>query len=162
VEAGECRAEKIERSNLAMANASKRPRDLNVVGEVVRIHLSGADTGGAFALVENVSRPGGGPPPHIHSNEDEGFYVVEGDVEFLLGDRWVRAAAGTSLLGPRGVPHTFRNVGATPSRVLATIAPAGFERFFEEIDRLSAAGPPTPETLIALGQRYGLSFLPPG
>ena len=147
---------------MTMPSARNVPRDLNVVGDIVRIHLSGSDTGGAFAVVEDVSQPGGGPPPHVHHNEDEGFHVLEGDVEFLLGDRWVRAAAGASFFGPRGVPHTFRNVGATPSRVMATISPAGFERFFVEVDGLAASGPPTPERLIALGQRYGLDFLPPG
>jgi mannose-6-phosphate isomerase-like protein (cupin superfamily) len=137
-------------------------RNLAVVGDVVRILVGSADTGGAFAMIEEVSPPGGGPPPHIHQNEDEGFYVIEGDVEFLLGDRWVRAGAGASLFGPRGVPHTFRNVGSKPSRVLATIAPGGFERFFEDVDRMAQSGPPTPEALIALGKRYRLEFLPPG
>jgi mannose-6-phosphate isomerase-like protein (cupin superfamily) len=132
------------------------------VGDTIRIHLSGADTGGGFALIEETSPPGGGPPPHVHHNEDELFYVLEGELEFLLGDRRVRAGVGSSFFGPRGVPHTFRNVGVAPSRVLATISPAGFERFFEEVDRLAASGPPTPEVLIALGKNYALDFLPPG
>lgn len=140
--------------------ANRSVRDLGVVGDVVRIHLDGAATGGAFALVEEITPPGGGPPPHVHHHEDEAFFVVEGDVEFLLGDRWVAAPAGTSVFGPRGVPHTFRNAGTTPCRMLVTIAPAGFERFFEEVDRLAVNEPPAPETLIALGQRYGLEFLP--
>jgi quercetin dioxygenase-like cupin family protein len=135
------------------------PRDLAVVGDIVRIHLGGEDTGGAFAVIESISRPGGGPPPHVHQREDEGFYVLEGDVEFLVEGRWVRVPAGSGLFGKRGVPHTFRNAGTAPSRVLATIYPAGFERFFVEVDRLSASGPPAPEQLVALGKRYGLEFL---
>ena len=145
-----------------MTGGTTSPRDLAVVGDTVRILLAGADTGGGFALIEETSPPGGGPPPHVHHNEDEVFYVVEGTVEFLLGNRWVRAGAGTGFFGPRGVPHTFRNAGSGPSRVLATISPAGFERFFEEVDRLAASGPPTPEALIELGKRYALDFLPPG
>ena len=88
--------------------------------------------------------------------------MLEGEVEFLVGDRWVRAGVGASLFGPRGVAHTFRNVGSTPSRELATISPAGFERFFEEVDRLAARGEAAPDALIALGKRYRLDFLPPG
>ena len=87
--------------------------------------------------------------------------MLEGEVEFLVGDRWVRVAPGASLFGKRGVPHTFRNAGTTPSRMLVTIAPAGFEQFFVDVDRLSASGPPTPDQLVALGKHYGLEFLPP-
>jgi len=144
-----------------MTMANNEPRDLDVVGDVIRIHLDGAATGGSLAIVEEITPPGGGPPPHVHRNEDEAFYVLEGELEFLLGDRWTRVAPGASVFGPRGVPHTFRNVGAASSRVLAVLTPAGFERFFEEVDRLAAAGPPPPQQLIELGARYGLEFLPP-
>ena len=137
------------------------PRTLSVVGDQVRILLGGAQTGGAFAMVEDVIPPGGGPPPHVHQHEDEGFVVLEGEVEFLVGDRWVRAAPGASFFGKRGTTHTFRNAGTTPSRVVVTIAPAGFEQFFVDVDRLSASGPPTPDQLVALGKRYGLEFLLP-
>jgi quercetin dioxygenase-like cupin family protein len=144
-----------------MTNEDHGPRKLSVVGSTVRIILSGADTEGAFALVEDVTPPGGGPPPHVHHNEDEGFYVLEGDVEFLAGDRWFRGGPGKTFFGKRDEPHTFRNVGSKPSRVLVTIAPAGFESFFVEVDRLAANGPPTPDLLIELGKRYGMEFLPP-
>jgi quercetin dioxygenase-like cupin family protein len=151
-----------------MTTAAKTPAiprsdcgDLAVVGDVIRIHIGSAETGGVFSMIEEISPPGGGPPPHIHRDEDEGFYVLEGEVEFLLGDRWVRVAPGASAFGKRGVPHTFRNVGSAPSRVLATISPGGFERFFEEVDRMAQSAPPTPEQLVALGGRYGLQFLPP-
>ena len=137
-------------------------KTLNVVGSRVRIMLSGEQTGGAFTMVEDVTPPGGGPPPHIHSREDEGFVVLEGEIEILAGDRWVRGPPGTAAFAPRGVPHTYRNAGSTPSRMLVTISPAGFEKFFVEVDRMSASGPPTPEKLIELGAKFGLEFLPPG
>jgi mannose-6-phosphate isomerase-like protein (cupin superfamily) len=137
-------------------------RTLQVVGSQIRVLLGGAQTGGAFTIVEDTTPPGGGPPPHVHQREDEGFVVLEGEIEVLLGDRWVRVPPGTSVFGPRGVPHTFRNVGKAPSRMIVTISPAGFEHFFAEVDRMSAGGPPTPEQLIELGAKYGLQFLPPG
>ena len=137
-------------------------RTLDVVGSRVRVLLGGEQTGGAFTLVEDVTPPGGGPPPHIHSREDEGFVVLEGEIEILAGGRWVRVPPGTGAFAPRGAPHTYRNVGSTPSRMVVTIAPSGFENFFIEVDRLSASGPPTPEQLIELGAKYGLEFLPPG
>lgn len=137
-------------------------RTLDVVGSRIRVLLGGEQTGGTFAMVEDITPPGGGPPPHVHSREDEGFVVLEGEIEVLSQDRWVRVPVGTSVFAPRGVPHTFRNAGKTPSRMVVTIAPAGFERFFIAVDRASASGPPTPEVLIELGRRYGLEFLPPG
>lgn len=141
---------------------TNEPKPLAVVGDVIRVLLGGAASEGKSAMIEETSPPGGGPPPHVHAHEDETFYVLEGEVEFLLGDRWTPVSPGTSVWGPRGVAHTFRNVGSAPSRVLAVLTPAGFERFFEEVDRLSQSGPPAPEQLVALGQRYGLTFLPPG
>jgi mannose-6-phosphate isomerase-like protein (cupin superfamily) len=142
--------------------SDQAPKTLAVVGDKVRILLSGEQTGGAFAVVEDTAPPGGGPPPHIHQREDEGFVVIEGEFEFLLGDRWVRVSSGGSVFGKRGVPHTFRNVGSTTGRLVVTISPAGFEKFFVEVDRMSATAPPSPEQLIALGAKYGLEFLPPG
>jgi quercetin dioxygenase-like cupin family protein len=137
-------------------------RALDVVGSKIRILLGKAQTGGVFTVVEDVTPPGGGPPPHVHRNEDEAFVVLEGEMEFLAGDRWVRAGAGFSFFAKRGIPHTFRNAGSSPSRMLVTIAPSGFEEFFVEVDRMSASGPPTPDQLVELGKRYGLEFLPPG
>jgi quercetin dioxygenase-like cupin family protein len=136
-------------------------RTLDVVGSHIRVLLGGEQTGGAFTIVEDVTPPGGGPPPHIHSREDEAFVVLEGEIEILSGGRWTRVPVGTSVFAPRGVPHTFRNAGSTPSRMIVTIAPSGFENFFVEVDRMSASAPPTPEQLIELGAKYGLEFLPP-
>ena len=137
-------------------------RTLDVVGSRIRVLIGGEQSGGAFTIVDDVTPPGGGPPPHIHSREDEGFVVLEGEIEILAGDRWVRVPPGTGAFAPRGVPHTYRNVGSTPSRMVVTISPSGFENFFIEVDRMSASGPPTPEQLIELGAKYGLEFLPPG
>ena len=136
-----------------MTNEDHGPR--RVVGSTVRIILSGADTEGAFALVEDVTPPGGGPPPHVHHNEDEGFYVLEGEVEFLAGDRWFRGGAGTNFSASEHAAH-LQERGLEAEPVPATIAPAGFESFFVEVDRLRDR-PPTPDLLIELGKRFGLS-----
>jgi mannose-6-phosphate isomerase-like protein (cupin superfamily) len=136
-------------------------RPLSVVGDQVRILLGGAQTGGTLSIVEDVTPPGGGPPPHVHRREDEAFFVIEGDVEFMVGDRWVRVAPGSCFFAKRDIPHTFRNAGSKPCRMLTTITPAGFEEFFVEADRISANGPPTPDQLVAVGKRFGLEFLPP-
>ena len=69
-------------------------------GDLYRFLVTGEETGGAYFAMEAVVPPGGGPPPHIHRNEDETFYVVEGTMDFLLGDAWIAAGVGDFV----GVP----------------------------------------------------------
>jgi quercetin dioxygenase-like cupin family protein len=104
-----------------------------VVGDLVTFKISGEDAAGAFTLGEEIIPPQGGPPPHTHTREDETFYVLEGELEFVVGGRTISAAAGSVVYGPRGIVHSFRNVVSTPSRMVVIITPAGLEEFFEEV-----------------------------
>ncbi len=139
-----------------------------VAGDLVTLKVVGEDTGGAFLLGEEVSLPGGGPPPHIHHREDEIFCVLEGEYEFLVGERTIRAGAGSIVYGPRNIPHTFKNVGTTPARMLAFVTPAGFEGFLEEVGQEATDGSSPPpfgqeeiERLLATAPTYGIEMLPP-
>ncbi len=132
---------------------------LRVVGDIVRLKVSGSDTGGAFALIEEISPPGNGTPLHVHSREDELFYVLEGTLEFRCGDQVHQATPGFTVFGPRNIPHNFRNIGDTPSRILVFIYPAGFEQFFVELDGISQSGTPELPRLMDLGEKYGLKIL---
>jgi quercetin dioxygenase-like cupin family protein len=120
------------------------------------------DTLGAYSLIEFIVAPGTGPIPHRHSREDESFYILDGQLEFRVGERIVTAGAGSFLLAPRGIPHTFKNVGTTPARVLVTISPAGLEKFFDERRALSKELPTTDPTYAgrskALNEKYGLEY----
>jgi mannose-6-phosphate isomerase-like protein (cupin superfamily) len=79
-----------------------------------------------FAIIEIAS--GRELEPHIHESEDDAFYIVEGEMTFLFGDRSVAAGPGTFVLVPPGVEHAFRNDGELPVRMLNVHAPAGFDR----------------------------------
>lgn len=136
-------------------------KKLNVLGDEVTIKVSSAETGGTCAVIEDVCPPGGGPPLHIHQWEDEAFYILEGDYEFRLGDQRMRAGQGTFAFLPRGIAHTFKNVGTTTGRHIVTITPGGFERFFERIDQLSQNGPPDFEKVLAAADSFGLIFVGP-
>src|SRR5918994_5841423 len=92
-----------------------------LVGDRITVKLTSEDTGGAYSVAEEISPPQGGPPPHTHREEDEGLYVLEGEVEFLLGEDTIPAGAGSYVHAPRGVLHTFKNVGTSPSRVLVVL-----------------------------------------
>ncbi|NKB71702.1 MAG: cupin domain-containing protein [Candidatus Latescibacteria bacterium] len=124
--------------------------------------LTAGDTRGAFSIVETLVQPGMGPGPHRHSMEDEGFYVLEGQEEYRVGDRVISASAGSFIFAPRGIPHAYKNAGTTPSRHITIIAPAGFKRFLDERNalrkELSATDPAYPGRLKALTDKYGLEY----
>jgi mannose-6-phosphate isomerase-like protein (cupin superfamily) len=95
-----------------------------LVGDLLTVEVASEDTDGAFAIVEESTPPQGGPPPHLHQQAGEVLYVLEGEVEFLVGERTIRAGTGSCAYIPRRVLHTFKNVGTSPSRVLA-VTPGG-------------------------------------
>ena len=136
-------------------------KTLNVLGDQVTIKVSSAESGGTCAVIEDVCPPQSGPPQHIHKWEDEAFYILEGEYELRMGDQLLRAGKGAFAFLPRGIAHTFKNVGTTPGRHLVTIMPGGFERFFERIDQISQAGPPDFEKVLALADSFGLIFVGP-
>lgn len=151
----------------AKINMPGEGRSVWLVGDLITVKVSSEETGGAFAVAEERTPPQGGPPPHLHANEDETLYVLEGEVEFLVGDQTTRAGAGSSAYVPRNILHTFKNVGETPSRMLAVVSPGGLEGFFLEAGQEVTEGSSPPEgepdvgRIVEIGQRYGVEFPPP-
>lgn len=144
-------------------------RTIAVVGDVYRFLATGDDTGGRYALWEAVVPPGGGPPPHVHSREEEGFYILEGEITFTVGGEQMVATAGTFANMPVGTPHAFKNESNRPARMLISVAPAGLENMFFEVGvplepGSTAALPPTKEEierLLAAAPKYGIELLLP-
>jgi quercetin dioxygenase-like cupin family protein len=139
-----------------------------VAGDLVTFKVVGEDTGGAYSLFEVESNPGGGPPPHVHRSEDEIFCVLEGEHEISIGGRTIRAGAGSVVYGPKNVAHSYKNVGATPGRILGFVAPAGLEGFFEEVgeEATDESSPPPfgqkeTERLLAAAPKYGIEIQSP-
>ena len=104
----------------------------SAVGDVYRVLASSRQTGGVYTLSEIRVSPNNGPLPHIHSREDECFFVLEGELDFQIGDETIMARPGTFIQGPRGIAHSFRNNTQLPARMLVFITPAGFENFVNE------------------------------
>jgi mannose-6-phosphate isomerase-like protein (cupin superfamily) len=138
---------------------------------LVRVHAGSDDTGGCYGLVESVAPPGHQPPPHVHRREDEGFYVLDGELTVWVGDAdGVVVGPGAFLNAPRGVPHTFRVTSQAPARWLVASAPAGFEAFVREFGERATAdelpvldGPPDVERLVRVAASHGIDILgPPG
>jgi hypothetical protein len=97
-----------------------------------------------------------GPPPYVDHQDDELFLVLRGELSFLTPTGWVKTTPGTAVYIPRGVVHTFRNTGATPSRHWALTSPSGFERFYTKAAEMFASGAANPDRLQSRAQEYGL------
>jgi quercetin dioxygenase-like cupin family protein len=144
-------------------------RSLWVFGELVMYKTRSEQTGGAFSLFEIASPPGEGPPPHVQHREDESFYLLEGEYEFLVEGRAFRVGPGSLIYVPRGTLHAHKNVGEGTGRLLLSQTPGGLhERFFEEIgepavDDYRSPVPPDQqqmEKIIAIATEYGIEIPP--
>jgi quercetin dioxygenase-like cupin family protein len=135
-------------------------RVLRAFGEEVIIHLDGERTGGKLTMWTEITPPGGGPPPHYHLNEDEAFHVIEGRVAFLVDGKWHEVGPGGAAFMPRGVVHTFKNVGDQSSRMLLTTTPSGFEKFFARCaaEFAKPGGPDIPK-ILDIGVEHGIHFV---
>lgn len=103
-----------------------------IVGDHVVFKLGAEQTRGAFAFAETTVAPGGGPPPHIHHREDETFYILDGQFTLVFGDQTLSGSTGDSFYLPKGIVHTFKNIGTKPGRLLVGATPSGFEKFIPE------------------------------
>src|SRR3712207_1827930 len=100
------------------------------MGELLTYKISSHRTGGAYSLFEVTTQPEAGPPPHIHYREDESFYVLEGDYEFLIGSETLRVGAGSLLYVRKGTLHAHRGTGEGVGRMLLTQTPGGLYEHF--------------------------------
>lgn len=132
---------------------------LDVLGDIVTVKITGEDTDGAYTLIQTVSPPQGGPPLHIHHREDEAFYVLEGEFEVQCGENKIRAVPGSFVFAPREIPHSFRNISSSPSKILILATPAGIEKFFEELSELASQRVPDIEKVKEIAQRYEIELM---
>jgi quercetin dioxygenase-like cupin family protein len=122
----------------------------------VTVKVAGAETGNAFSQIEVDDPRGGGTPLHVHHNEDETFYVLEGELTFFVGDERIDVTAGDFLFAPRDIPHAYV-VRSERSRLLSTISPAGIEQLFVSLGTPAAgAEPPTDMVMPPMAELAGL------
>jgi len=130
-------------------------------------HTAGAD---GLSVLEHRAPFGDSPPLHVHQTEDEIFHILDGEFRFQAGEEQRRCQAGTILLAPKGVPHTYRVESATGGRFITITAHTDFERFVLAMSRpaerqtLPPAAPPSPEAIKALtdtARSFGIEFVGP-
>jgi quercetin dioxygenase-like cupin family protein len=137
-----------------------------VVGDHYTIKASGEDTGGAFTLIEVLVPPRSGPPPHVHSREDEAFYVLEGEFEVYIDNQRLTAGPGSWVTLAKGSLHYFKNIGQSRGKMLILATPAGLDEFFLEAGRVATDASPESgaatskdiERLLAIAPKYGIEM----
>jgi quercetin dioxygenase-like cupin family protein len=140
------------------------------LGALATIKASTESTGGGVAVIEHLAPRGHGSPLHVHTREDEWFYILEGELTFWVDGQVSVASAGSFVYGPKGLPHTFI-VSSELARFLLVTEPAGFERFTRALGQPAerreipppATEPPDVEGLAKLAATFGLQIVgPPG
>ncbi len=136
---------------------------LRFAGALMTLKASGDQTEGRFALIDQTAPPDYAAPLHVHQDEDEAWYVLEGEAEFFCGERRFTAAAGAWVFLPKAVPHSFR-VGADGARLLTLTAPSRFADFVREAGEPASqesGAPMDVAALAAIASRYGIEIVGP-
>jgi quercetin dioxygenase-like cupin family protein len=155
-------------NTVAAQPASKVGSTVHLLGTLITFRATALETEGSFSLVEVVTAPGQGTPPHLQRDDAEAFYVLDGTYEFMKDGKIITAEAGAFVYIPRSVAHGFRNIGAAPARMLIINLPGGLhENFFAEAgDPVADAAtfppmsPPDVPKLLEVAGRYGIEMLP--
>ena len=121
------------------------------------IKASSDSTRGAFTIIEEINPLD--TPLHVHRNEDELFYVLEGEHLFRCGEDEFRVGPGGTVFAPRGIPHAHRRVVPRAGRFLTLTYPAGFEGFFRDLAVAEGSGAPMAEAYASVAKKYGVTWL---
>src|SRR5579862_2348545 len=138
----------MSRSSHATEHATHRRRAdgeaIWVAGDTCTLKLTGHETAGRLLIFEASTPPAGGPPPHVHVNDAETYFVLEGEYQVTLDEETLTARAGDLVFIPPGVLHTYANRTHAAARMLTIFAPAGFEGYFRAVGQPARAGEPAP------------------
>jgi mannose-6-phosphate isomerase-like protein (cupin superfamily) len=138
------------------------------MGILVILKALGTETGGTYSCFEDLVHAGAGTPLHMHTKEEETWYMLEGSLEWTVGDKTFTAEKGSFVNTPRNVPHRFANKTDQPAKMLLSYAPGGFEKWFLEIgkpatDRMAKPPEITAEEIkkaVVAAEKYGVKFIP--
>jgi quercetin dioxygenase-like cupin family protein len=146
-------------TNQTMTVKNGQVQPLSVLGTEVRFLCEAEATGNAWSLMEVMMPRDSGPPLHDH-DWDEAYYIIEGEVQFTLGEKSVLATAGDFLYTPAGIPHAFHGASAR-ARMLILDVPAHAGKFFKEVNGEVTELPRQFAKVIEIGDRNGIHFARP-
>jgi mannose-6-phosphate isomerase-like protein (cupin superfamily) len=137
-------------------------KPIHVIGDDIIVKVSSRDTDGAFTVFEGRIPPDQGPPMHMHHNEDETWRVLSGEFLFEVDGEEIYAGPGATVFAPRGIRHTFQNIGKTTGRLLTIAVPGGLDLFFEELEAAVPRGASIePEKVAPISEKYRVELLGP-
>jgi quercetin dioxygenase-like cupin family protein len=141
---------------------SREGRDIRAIGLGITLKTDGKSTHDAYSMFEYAVPPHtSGPPPHVHTREDESFVCLAGRLDVHLGGEDLTIEHGDYLFLPRDVVHTFRNSTDEEARVISVVSPAGLERYYQALAELPA-GPPDIAAIKTIMADFGLELrIPP-
>ncbi len=129
-------------------------RTVSLRGTEIAFKVESKDAAGA-SCTEWRAEPGFDTGLHVHERLEETWYVLDGELEFRLGDETVQASAGATVFVPPQVPHAFANRSDMPARFLLMMSPPTHDRYFDELAEILAVdGPPDSEAIADLRRRY--------
>jgi mannose-6-phosphate isomerase-like protein (cupin superfamily) len=133
-----------------------------VLGAEITIKIASADTDGAFTVFEGETPPRHGPPLHRHADQDEWWYILDGEFRFEIDGQELMARTGDTVFAPRGSVHTFQNIGSAPGRTLTTTVPGGIDVFFQELEQAAPRGAaPDPARMMPIFVRHRQELMGP-
>jgi len=135
-------------------------KELHAFGNTLSVIFGGEQTNGILSVTSELTPPGGGPPLHVHGDEDEIFLVVEGRISYFAEGGWTEVGIGGAVYLPRGTVHCYRNVGTTPSRHWIITTPSGFENFFaRSAEEFAKPGGPDMDKIVEIHREHGIKLL---
>ncbi len=144
------------------AGGSRLGQRLDVIGDQIDVLVTSKDSEGKMAAFATFTDPNTGPPLHSHSQEDEFFYVLDGEMEFEVDGRQLVLSGGDCALSPRDTAHTFRNIGQRRARMVVVAFPGGMDQFLAELAAAVPSGiEPTSERILPPARKFGIRFLGP-
>ena len=156
--------------NKSITTVAQEGPSLSMVDDTYRILIGSEQTSGAYALVDMLIPPKGGPPPHSHADFQEAFYILDGEIEVITKERKFTATKGSYVNIPfNGPVHKFTNKTDKTAHILCLITPAGMEKMFQEIGKPVAPGtflprlkmtPEEQEQVQSIAERYGQTLYP--
>ena len=127
----------------------------------MKVMVAAAETDGTCSVLIAELQPGDGPPPHLHRDHDEYFFVLESTISLVVDGKTSIVAPGSAVFVPRGTTHSFKNVGASTARLLEWTVPGNNERYFRAIYDMELGGGRDPKRLAEINEQFAIEFIGP-
>jgi len=134
----------------------KQQETLSVIGNTIKVIIGGEQTEDAYSVFELSVPPDIGPGLHIDQAWDEWWFVIKGTFLFTLDGQPMELSAGAFARGPKGVPHSFKNVGETTGKLVMITMPSGLEKFFRNVHLTSLNGRPDKEAFVKIMRSHNI------